>query len=334
MLLKVRKLTYFAKDFFNVHAGYWMPFQCARAVCETFAYSIRYALVPIFGTDFLGACLRPEHPGFGSFKIDPLIVAHCGTETKLWPLREDARATPASSRAPSEAPETPRSGRNILQSRQFKELRPKLTNKAMSPESGYGTDTDGANSSYSPAVSPAPSTWASINRPETPVSMPPTQLPTPATAVIPTNGGGATSVKSYTPSELESANALLQLRRKEVLHHGLVPPLSTVTSFPPNPPISRSTTARTDNNTPQAKRRLSDLDVGYVADRSSTASEIGDVSPTQGSTRTATAANEKGLIFGDVTNGLIRGAMGPLKRGVGEDFEAAHREKRPRFMSV
>jgi hypothetical protein len=300
-----------------------MPFQCAKAVAETFAYSIRYALVPIFGTDFPDACLRPEHLGFGGFKIDPAIVAHCGTETKLWPLRNDARATPASSRAPSEAPDTAHHERNILQSKQLKELRPKLANKAASPESGYGTDTDGANSMYLPAVSPAPSTWASINQPEIPVSMPTTQPLTPATAVS-SSFGGATPVKTYTLSELESANALLQLSRKEVLHHGLVPPLSTV-PCPPNQ-INRSTMLRIDNDTPQAKRRLSDLNMDYVTDQSSTASETGGVIPTP----TAVEAKGKDINFGDVAMALKM----PLESGTGEVFEEAHREKRPRFMSV
>lgn len=317
-----------------------MPFQCAKAVAETFAYSIRYALVPIFGRDFPNACLRPEHPNYGSFKIDPELVAHCGTETKLWPLREDARATPASSRAPSEAPDTPHPERNILQSKQFKELKPKLATKAASPESGYGTDTDGGNSMYSPAVSPAPSTWACINRPETPILLPTTRPLTPLTVVSPSFGsnkdGCATPVKSYTPFELDTANALLQLRRKEVLHHGLVPPIlsSSTSTYPclPNSStlIPRSTKARTDNNTPQAKRRLSDLDTGYVAGRSSATSEASGLTPSLTPTPTAIGDEGKVLLFGEVAKGLV----GPLRSWTGEEYETAHRQKRPRFMSV
>jgi hypothetical protein len=304
-----------------------MPFQCAKAVAETFAYNIRYALVPIFGKDFPDVCLRPEDPGFGGFKIDPAIVAQCGAETKSWPLRDDAHATPASSCTPSEAAETPRPDRNILQSKQLKELRPKLTNKATSPESGYGTDTDGANSMYSPIVSPT-NMWASINRPETPVSMPTSQ------ALLQVTGEGlsfgATPVKSYTPSEVESANALLQLRRKEVVHHGLVPSLST-TPCPPNS-IPRSTMSRTNDNTPQAKRLLPDLDEGYAADHSSTTSGTDVVTPTPTTTPTPTAVEAKGrgIVFGDVDTALNLA----LKSRTGEDFEAAHRQKRPRFMSV
>jgi hypothetical protein len=234
-------------------------------------------------------------------------------------LRNDARATPASSRTPSEAPGTPRPDRNILQSKQLKELRPKLENKAASPESGYGTDTDGANSTYSPVVSPK-NAWASINRPETPASMPITQPLTPATVV--SSSFGVTPVKSYTSSELESANALLQLRRNEVLHHGLVPPLST-TPCPPNS-IPRSTMSSTDNNTLQAKRRLSGLNEDYTTDQSSTTSESAVATPTP--TPTAVEAKGKGNIFGNVAKAL--------KSGTGEAFKATHREKRPRFMSV
>lgn len=341
-----KRSTYLEESDPDAHIGYWMPFQCAKAVAETFAYSIRYALVPIFGRDFVNACLRPEHLDFRSFKIDPAVVTHCGTETKLWPLRADARATPASSRAPSEAPDTPRPERNVLQSKQFKELRPKLATKATSPESGYGTDTDGGNSMYSPAVSPAPSTWTSINRPETPISMPTTQPLTPAAAVSPrfggNNNGGATPVKSYTPSELESANALLQLGRKEILHHGLVPPIlsSSSPTYPCSPrsstPIPPSATnARSDNNTRQVKRRLSDLDTGYVADGSAAASEVGGLTPSLTPTLIAQGDKDKAPLFGGVAKGLL---LSRLKGGIDEELESGHGQwhgqKRRRFMSV
>ncbi|SMR43849.1 unnamed protein product [Zymoseptoria tritici ST99CH_3D1] len=57
-----------------VAQGYWMPYACARAVCLTFCYPIRWALTPIFGPTFIDECLRPNDPGFGRFKIDPEIV--------------------------------------------------------------------------------------------------------------------------------------------------------------------------------------------------------------------------------------------------------------------
>jgi len=87
---------------------------------------------------------------------------------------------------------------------------------------------------------------------------------------------------------------------------------------------------RTDNNTTQAKRRLSDLDIDYAADQSSTASEISGVTLTPTLTPTAVETKVKNINFGDVAMTLRM----PLKSGNGEVFEAVHREKRPRFMSV
>lgn len=57
-----------------VAQGYWMPYSCARAICLTFAYPIRWALTPIFGPSFIRECLQPNTPGFARFKIDSETV--------------------------------------------------------------------------------------------------------------------------------------------------------------------------------------------------------------------------------------------------------------------
>lgn len=62
--------------------GYWMPYKCARAICLTFCYNIRWALTPIFGPSFIKECLRPDHPGFSRFKIDPEVVRCATLEAK------------------------------------------------------------------------------------------------------------------------------------------------------------------------------------------------------------------------------------------------------------
>ncbi|KAI0391664.1 hypothetical protein F5Y17DRAFT_478479 [Xylariaceae sp. FL0594] len=54
--------------------GYWMPYQCAKAVCATFCYNISGALIPIFGPDFPALCTPPESPEYGRMIIDPAIV--------------------------------------------------------------------------------------------------------------------------------------------------------------------------------------------------------------------------------------------------------------------
>ena len=51
-----------------------MPYECARAICLTFAYPIRWALTPIFGPSFVRDCLPKDHPAFGRFKVDEEII--------------------------------------------------------------------------------------------------------------------------------------------------------------------------------------------------------------------------------------------------------------------
>ncbi|KAI1766251.1 hypothetical protein GGR53DRAFT_528923 [Hypoxylon sp. FL1150] len=57
--------------------GYWMPFQCAKAVCATFCHHIAGALIPIFGPDFPSLCTPSESPDYGRMVIDPEIVHRC-----------------------------------------------------------------------------------------------------------------------------------------------------------------------------------------------------------------------------------------------------------------
>ncbi|RMZ13687.1 hypothetical protein D0862_02253 [Hortaea werneckii] len=57
-----------------VAQGYWLPYSCARALCQTFCYPIRWALTPIFGPSFIKDCLRPEHPDYGRFKVSSEVI--------------------------------------------------------------------------------------------------------------------------------------------------------------------------------------------------------------------------------------------------------------------
>ncbi|KLU81778.1 hypothetical protein MAPG_00859, partial [Magnaporthiopsis poae ATCC 64411] len=54
--------------------GYWMPFNCAKAMCAKFCYEISGALIPIFGPQFPAECVPKSSPEFGRFCIDPEIV--------------------------------------------------------------------------------------------------------------------------------------------------------------------------------------------------------------------------------------------------------------------
>ncbi|KAF2099708.1 hypothetical protein NA57DRAFT_75212 [Rhizodiscina lignyota] len=157
--------------------GYWMPFDCAKAVMATFCYDIRHLLTPMFGKDFMEICLLPTDNAFGTFKIDPAIVRACTEDMRTWRTlyaHDAPRSAPGSPQSPSDAytptsaPSTP-----LL----HKSLRPRATKRKHNPfsgetESGYGTDPDrdfASSSTYtSPQVSPktvfVKSEWTSINR--------------------------------------------------------------------------------------------------------------------------------------------------------------------------
>ncbi|KAK0375530.1 APSES transcription factor Xbp1 [Colletotrichum limetticola] len=54
--------------------GYWMPYECAKAVCATFCYNIAGALIPIFGPSFPSMCVPPGSPEYQRMVIDHRIV--------------------------------------------------------------------------------------------------------------------------------------------------------------------------------------------------------------------------------------------------------------------
>ncbi|KAK4462265.1 hypothetical protein QBC42DRAFT_201724 [Cladorrhinum samala] len=60
--------------------GYWMPYDCAKAVCATFCYQIAGALIPLFGPDFPSKCVPEGAPGFRRMVIDPAVVAQAKRE--------------------------------------------------------------------------------------------------------------------------------------------------------------------------------------------------------------------------------------------------------------
>ncbi|KAF5026854.1 hypothetical protein F66182_1049 [Fusarium sp. NRRL 66182] len=63
--------------------GYWMPYQCARAVCATFCFPIAGALIPIFGPTFPSACTHPSSPDFGRMIISPQLVVDATREADM-----------------------------------------------------------------------------------------------------------------------------------------------------------------------------------------------------------------------------------------------------------
>lgn len=68
-----------------------MPYACARAICLTFCYNIRWALTPIFGPSFVKECLRPDHSGFARFKIDTEVIRCATLEAEGWKNSDSSR---------------------------------------------------------------------------------------------------------------------------------------------------------------------------------------------------------------------------------------------------
>ncbi|KAJ5544491.1 hypothetical protein N7535_007110 [Penicillium sp. DV-2018c] len=55
--------------------GYWMPYDCAKALAATFCWKIRFALTPLFGNDFPDMCIPITERGkFGRMVIDRSII--------------------------------------------------------------------------------------------------------------------------------------------------------------------------------------------------------------------------------------------------------------------
>ena len=64
----------------NIVTGYWMPYDAAKWIAVTFCWKIRYALVPLFGSEFPHLCIPPADPAYKRFTIDPEIIRCCASQ--------------------------------------------------------------------------------------------------------------------------------------------------------------------------------------------------------------------------------------------------------------
>ncbi|KAK9422433.1 hypothetical protein SUNI508_04789 [Seiridium unicorne] len=122
--------------------GYWMPYQCAKAVCATFCHHIAGALIPIFGPDFPSQCIPPEAPEHGRMIIDPNIVIQSTREAEHFRRLYTNMVTSAGSTSPKR-------DRKVLRSpydNSSHHPRPRIRRPFISSDSPYGTDTEGESS--------------------------------------------------------------------------------------------------------------------------------------------------------------------------------------------
>jgi len=82
-----------------------MPYDAAIALASNFCWDIRYALVPLFGKQFIDMCLRPEHPSYKRHALHPSIIKKCRQDMETW--KSWTAGVPSDMIAAS-PPETPR----------------------------------------------------------------------------------------------------------------------------------------------------------------------------------------------------------------------------------
>lgn len=161
--------------------GYWVPFQCARALCATFCWEIRWVLTPVFGPSFVTECLPPEHQNYRRWKIDNNIVRRAELQAEDWRAQASRSATPATQAdSPYAAPYIPMyqpptsapTSNPGLTRRPEREKPIFMKDSPFSPGAGQSNrdrtvDLVTDDSGVSPKSSPAPtnhSGWTSINQ--------------------------------------------------------------------------------------------------------------------------------------------------------------------------
>ncbi|CAG8292249.1 unnamed protein product [Penicillium nalgiovense] len=90
---------------FAFHIGYWMPYEAAKAMAATFCWRIRYALTPLFGTEFPAMCIPPtDRKTHGRMVIPPEIVQRATSLSNYYrslEMKSIAGASPPAINAPS-----------------------------------------------------------------------------------------------------------------------------------------------------------------------------------------------------------------------------------------
>jgi hypothetical protein len=176
--------------------GYWIPFSCARALCATFCWEIRWVLTPVFGPSFVTECLPPDHQNYRRWKIDSNIVRRAELQAEDWRAQASRSGTPASQAnspyaapyIPMYQPPTSAPTSNPGQARRPEREKPVfMKDSPFSPGAGKinrgrTVDLVTDDSDVSPKSSPAPTShsgWTSINQ-RAPTPSAPTNTPSNA----------------------------------------------------------------------------------------------------------------------------------------------------------
>ncbi|TWU76473.1 hypothetical protein ED733_007235 [Metarhizium rileyi] len=87
--------------------GYWMPYNCAKAICATFCYGFAAALIPLFGPEFPSQCTTPNSACFSSMTISPELIREASRKARHF-YRELSRQSATGRVFPQRSP-----GRNV-----------------------------------------------------------------------------------------------------------------------------------------------------------------------------------------------------------------------------
>ncbi|ETN41083.1 uncharacterized protein HMPREF1541_03018 [Cyphellophora europaea CBS 101466] len=167
-----------------VAQGYWIPYAAAKAIAATFCYSIRYALTPVFGIDFIDLCVEPMDPRFGCMLIDQAITEQCRAEAARFKELELQFPTARPTSAPGSRSASPRTPTPTLAHRVPTVLRFKPVN-AGGVGVGSGTDDDGPDAPSSSSTSDmASESERDISEPDDTYALSPANTLSPSTPVF------------------------------------------------------------------------------------------------------------------------------------------------------
>ncbi|KAJ5416252.1 hypothetical protein N7465_004947 [Penicillium sp. CMV-2018d] len=193
--------------------GYWMPYEAAKAMAATFCWRIRYALTPLFGTEFPAMCIPPtDRKTHGRMVIPPEIVQRATNTSNYYrslEMKSSTGSSPPTSNTPSST-HTLLHGMG-LSTRQDSSLTlpPLKIPRAHYPESNPSA-RDSSMEPYcmSPKSQSPMSTFTPINPPRSSNAMPRERVESPRTilraisdAMRPENVPGGISEDSDTESD-------------------------------------------------------------------------------------------------------------------------------------
>ena len=150
-----------------------MPYEAAKAVAATFCWSIRYALTPVFGIDFIDMCVPPDSEKFGVMMIDANITRICTEQAKAFKKLEFESPHPRPTLSAMASPRTPTSP--VYQRTTAAASRFKAINNISDETSSSGYSTEASDDGY--VMSPTAPMFRQVGwKREVPRSTPRTRL--------------------------------------------------------------------------------------------------------------------------------------------------------------